>query len=516
MSTITTTTQTQLPPWYSQFSQNLLGQAQAVAAEPYQAYEAPRVAGFTEDQLAAQEMVRQNIGSYAPLLGTGISGIIKAGGGSTFSSASPYAARAGRSAVTAANPYLRAGTSGSALTAAQPYFDQAASGSVFEAGQPFIESAAGQSALTAAQPYFERGAAGSSVAAAQPLLEQSAAGSAFAAAQPFMGAALERFPENVNAYMNPFIENVVRGISDLSQRNLSENLLPSVNRTFVGGGTFGGRRSEEFTGRALRDANEAALREQAGLLRQGYVDAANIFGADAARAMQGATLAGQLTEADLARQLTAGRTLGELTSADLSRQIQAGQSIGALREGDIARQISIGQALGALRGQDLSRIADIGARAGSLSGEDLSRQLTAGQIAGQLSSADLSRQVDLANIAAQAAARDAERELQAQKSLVDAAETFQRLQGVDAASLQGIGQQQQNLNQTSANLAYEDFLRQESYPMRMAEFLSGIGRGVSIPNTTVSTAPGPSRTASDIGAIAAGAGTVLDALDIGR
>lgn len=305
MSTITSTSTAALPEWYNQYAQSLLGRAYSTTEEPYQAYNAPRVAGFTPDQQQAFQMARQGIGSY------------------------------------------------------QPYVNE---------GAATIRQASGQNATTAAQP--------------------------------FLTAGTGTFPQSAQAYMNPYQEAVVNNIGTLAARNLSENLLPAVNRTFTGGGTFGGSRSAEFTNRAIRDTQEAALREQAGLMRQGYTDAAGIFGQDQNRALQAGNVAGNLANSDLYRQVNAGQTLAGL-----------GSTVQALGQGDVA-------------------------------------------------------------------------------------------------ALSGIGQQQQNLGQTSANLAFEDFQRQRDYPFMQTERLAGIGRGLQVPTSTSRTEPAPNMTSQNLGAILAGIGAI--------
>jgi hypothetical protein len=88
--------------------------------------------------------------------------------------------------------------------------------------------------------------------------------------------------------MNPYTQNVVAGIGSAAGRNLYENLLPQVNRTFVGGGTFGGSRSAEFTARAVRDANAAALSEQNKAMREGYESGMGQFNTEASRSVTAA------------------------------------------------------------------------------------------------------------------------------------------------------------------------------------------------------------------------------------
>ena len=86
--------------------------------------------------------------------------------------------------------------------------------------------------------------------------------------QPYIGAASEALGAGTSSftaqgvaqrYMNPYLQNVVSGIGAMAGRNLRENIPPELNRTFVGGGTFGGKRSFDFTQRAIRDAQAAAL-----------------------------------------------------------------------------------------------------------------------------------------------------------------------------------------------------------------------------------------------------------------
>ncbi len=58
-----------IPTWLSDYTQGMVGRANVIAAEPYQAYEGPRIAGFTPDQLSGFDLGRENIGSYQPAFG---------------------------------------------------------------------------------------------------------------------------------------------------------------------------------------------------------------------------------------------------------------------------------------------------------------------------------------------------------------------------------------------------------------------------------------------------------------
>jgi hypothetical protein len=101
-------------------------------------------------------------------------------------------------------------------------------------------------------------------------------------------------PGVASKFMNPYTNSVVAGIGSAAGRNLYENLLPQVNRTFVGGGTFGGSRSAEFTARAVRDANAAALSAQNEALQKGYESGMGQFNTEASRYLTAAEQAAGL------------------------------------------------------------------------------------------------------------------------------------------------------------------------------------------------------------------------------
>lgn len=176
MALNTTQVEQVLPEWYTQYAKDILSKATAATSQPYSAYGAPRIAGFSPEQEQAFSGFQSSMGSY----------------------------------------------------------------------QPYIKSA---------YQGLQRGT-GSFTA-----------------------------PGVASQYMNPYTHNVVAGIGSAAGRNLYENILPQVNRTFVGGGTFGGSRSAEFTARAVRDANAAALSEQNKAMREGYESGMGQFNTEANRAI---------------------------------------------------------------------------------------------------------------------------------------------------------------------------------------------------------------------------------------
>lgn len=195
MAVQTTQTETILPEWYTQYAKNVLSKAYAATSEPYQAYTAPRIAGFQPEQEEAFSTFKSTMGAY--------------------------------------QPYLNAST--------------AALG---------------------------------------------------------MGTGSFTDPGVAQRYMNPYIQNVISGIGAAAGRNLYENILPQVNRTFIGGGTFGGSRSAEFTQRAIRDAQAAALEKQVGALTEGYKTAADLYGSEARRGLEAAPLYASLGQQEQEQRLT--------------------------------------------------------------------------------------------------------------------------------------------------------------------------------------------------------------------
>jgi len=162
------------------------------------------------------------------------------------------------------------------------------------------------------QKYTTKDASGKEVPIARiagfaPEQEQAFSGykSSMGDYKPFLGASASALgagtgsftaPGVSQQYMNPYIQNVVAGIGAQAGRNLTENILPGINRTFVGGGTFGGSRSAEFTQRAIRDAQAAALNAQNSALSEGYDKAVSLYGAEAARNLEAAPMFAQLGE----------------------------------------------------------------------------------------------------------------------------------------------------------------------------------------------------------------------------
>lgn len=423
-------TSTNLPTWYSDYTQGLISRANAIAAEPYQAYAGQRIASLDPAQRAAYSRATDLEGTYTPTMNAAISSATQGGLGSALNQARPYFYQAkDYNAYNAATPmlgeagnYLRQQV-GDTSALAQPYFGQA--GSLIDIGT--------QGTAGLASPYMQQ---------AQQLASRGA--------QTGVGG--------IEEYMNPYQDHVVNRIAQLGQRNLSENLLPEIQDRAIAAGQFGGSRQGEAVGRALRDVQESTLAAQSQALQQGYTQAGQQQAADRARQLQAAQQQAQfgqqaagLSAADYQRMLagaqqqaTMGQAAAGLEGADLARYGQAGAQLGAL-----------GQMYGNLAGATGQQLASLGQQAGALAGQDYTRQLQTAQQLGNLG--QMQQAMGLQNIGALEAAGSTQQQ-----------------------------QQQRNLDQ-----AYADFLGQRGYDRNNIAFLNAAIRGLEIPTSTSTMATGP-------------------------
>lgn len=179
-----------------------------------------------------------------------------------------------------------------------------------EAYQPFT-------APTNAQTYGEDA---NRIAGFTPLQQQAQAGVVANQGnyKPFTDYASQTLPQAQNAYMSPYTDQVVNRIAQLGQRNLTENLLPQVNSTFTGAGQFGSTRNSEFTSRALRDANESIMGQQASALQTGYSQAQNAALQDLTRQAQLGQLTQQLGYQDVSMLDTIGQQQQQQTQQNMN------------------------------------------------------------------------------------------------------------------------------------------------------------------------------------------------------
>lgn len=84
-----------------------------------------------------------------------------------------------------------------------------------------------------------------------------------------------------------------------------------------------------------------------------------------------------------------------------------------------------------------------------------------------------------------------DRSLTAGQQQANLAGQQQTLDTRTAAGLEAVGAQQQTMDQSNLNLAYQDFLDQRNYPKENVAFMSNALRGVNMPTSTTTTATSP-------------------------
>lgn len=111
-TTTGSTSTTSVPTWLQQYTQGLLSQANAVASQPYQPYQGPRVAGFTDAQKQAQSAISGLQGAQ--------NGTLAQAGSLATSAANPGAISTGLGMIPQAQSYINRSVAPSA-TDINPY-----------------------------------------------------------------------------------------------------------------------------------------------------------------------------------------------------------------------------------------------------------------------------------------------------------------------------------------------------------------------------------------------------------
>jgi len=260
------------------------------------------------------------------------------------------------------------------------YYNQAAAGKSGLAGQGQYNAATGlyeQAANTNTggqyQPYGN---------AATGMYGQSTDALGLSSASPYLQAAGQSSVSNINDYMNPYNEQVVKRIGQLGARNLSENILPSIGSDFIKAGGYGSTRQRDLIGRAIRDSEELTTARQAEALQKGYSEGLTTSAADKLRYGSLANTAGNLGTQQQQNLQTAargisdiGNNLSTLYGSDATRKIAAGQGLYNIGQSNIqASQSDLSRILSAGTGQ-----AGIGAGLGTLAQANAANQIAVGQ-----------------------------------------------------------------------------------------------------------------------------------------
>jgi len=100
------TTVSGIPQFMSDYTLGLLNRANAVAAEPYQAYGAARLAPFSPEQNRAFDLTAKSVGQFSPTINSAIGMSQTAGNINALGSAQPYLNEANKTAPTVINSYM--------------------------------------------------------------------------------------------------------------------------------------------------------------------------------------------------------------------------------------------------------------------------------------------------------------------------------------------------------------------------------------------------------------------------
>lgn len=185
------------------------------------------------------------------------------------------------------------------------------------------------------------GMAEENIGAYQPYLQGATGflGGALGQATGMIDEGTGRFTDEgvVGEYMDPYIQNVLNRQETLARRGYEEQTLPALQGAFTRAGQFGSDRMMDLAGRATRDFSENLTDQQLAALSGAYGQAADIYGADQARQLQGAGIAGELG-IEGARQYGA---LGEMASRMGYGDAAAMEAIGRQHRGMDQRSLDL-------------------------------------------------------------------------------------------------------------------------------------------------------------------------------
>lgn len=100
-------------------------------------------------------------------------------------------------------------------------------------------------------------------------------------------------PHQFQDFLSPYTTGVVDRIAQLGQKDLEQNILPSINNSFIGSGMPFGTRHADVTAQALDNSQQNILGQQASALQSSYDSAmSNYQNALQRQASTGGILAG--------------------------------------------------------------------------------------------------------------------------------------------------------------------------------------------------------------------------------
>jgi hypothetical protein len=379
---------TTLPQWYTDYTQGILQNAAQFANQGYQQYQGPQVAPLSSDQQASYGTVQgaKGLGANQALQGAGIAT-------NALGQASP---------LQTANPYLSAANNTLGSTLGQPNAMQTASPYLQSAQQGINSSLQQPNALQAANPYLQ--------GAATPLSQQ------------------------MQDFMNPYLNQVANASNQLSAQNFTQNVLPALQDQFTQAGqVYGGSRQGEYAQKlgAAEDLNERMA--TASTLASGFNTA---LGGAEAQQQALAGMAGTAANAANAAQGTG------LYGAGLTAGL--GSTAGGLQ--NAAQQTGLSGA---------GLYGNLGMGAGNLQNAGVGTQLAGASTLGNLGTSALNNTLSQAMLQNQ------------------------------------MGQQQQAQTQANYNVPMQQFQQQSQWPLTAAAAMQSALQGIQVPTGTTNYSYSP-------------------------
>jgi len=96
-----------LPQWYSDFQQGIATKGNAIASQPYEPYDGPRIAGFNQDQSDAFNLTRNGMGAESNAIYGSMQNAAAAGqNANALGDADPYLSRSGQNSYDVVGNYM--------------------------------------------------------------------------------------------------------------------------------------------------------------------------------------------------------------------------------------------------------------------------------------------------------------------------------------------------------------------------------------------------------------------------
>lgn len=325
----------------------------------------------------------------------------------------------------AVNPYM-AGTD---------VLQNAAQGYTGQIGQAAAGTQAGQATVAGALPYLQQAAQGYT------------AGSTYNPAQ-------------LTQFLNPYTQQAANAtVSDLT-RNLQEKILPDVNTTFTGAGQFGSSRNKEFESRAIRDTQEAAAKALAQANYGAYTSAQQAYSDWANKQLQAASGLGTTAGQQANIGATQG-TLGTQQANIINQQAQNSLQNAGLDQTQASTVANIFQNLATTQGQLTSQeVSNYLQQAGI----DQTQANTVANLYPQIATSYATIGGQYGNIS------NAYQNLGAGQTalgsaLANISQTGAGLSNQQLTNMLAAATQQQQQQQTGLTTAYEDWLKQQQFPL---------------------------------------------------